>query len=659
MASHLRGASLVDVRFSVKAYETAARGPGQQPIDIVEYYLHWIAFNRAPEGTYTAGRIDTFDSTSCAGTSSAFSGDWMEDHYWQAGGSPAATWATMTFAQKQYWCEYQNLSWDGGVKYSPWDWVALTDEWALRPGDVAVLRNSPAFPDELGEAYHYIVVHRVGLQSGIWYATSNKEASDELGYYEELHPASGLIGCFRYNGSRPTGGALGGYVRHASYTTAPEPTRETYPPGLYMEHGTIPSTQTYWYGGEWITVTAEIGNTKLIVPMTGGSLAAELRFTTERDHEGHGIAKSYVNGELMKTLETNWVVPVASMVSTLLISGRHPWETMRIGNVTSVVWPCDGGGELPDRRRETITSWSRRQPWVLSDDSLTPNSTPIVTRNWSNWLNYFAANPLHPENYSGGSDLFGAVNNPVPIDRIGHGVPNAIEWCNGVAVDDDGYIYCNAGAEDDLRFYDYLGFFDLFFYAICRGNTVSAVTDRSYRTKLAWVGGGGSQILYRLIEHATARSTYGEIVTVHTGEDCRHPSLAAYEDGVVTCWYMAADTQAAKLSSDDGRTWSELTDMMGSSLRNVSVCQHHGITLGVGVLNSQLYFVRSNDQGRTQDAQPNGESQQLIGACGSDCRPSITWYPDGEVAVWAEDADGEQITYHNTSSGYATWTVVP
>jgi len=674
MASRLQGASLADVRFSIKAFEAAPQ-ENTFPLyfDSILYQSYWSGASYQPKGDYTAGRIDTFDGTACEGTSSYFTAWWMENSFWMSGGSVAASWATMVLSLKKYWCDHQNLSWDGGVKYSPWDWVALTDKWKLRPGDVAVLQNNPDFPDELGESYHYIAIHRVGLQSGVWYATSNKGAGDELGYYEELQDGAGLIGCFRYNGS--VGGsasvALGGTVCHTERISVPGPPQVTWPPGLYWPHGTKSVTMTYWYGGQWITITTEVDDGGLIKPMTNGSLTADIRFTMERDDEGHATVSSYVDGELMRAKTGNWVVPVESMISILNIYGEHPWESLRISNVEATVWLCGGGGETDDRRMENSTSWIRGwlggAPYVLSANKLTPDSMRSAKRDWSKWFEYFEANPLQPQKYTRGNDLFGAVRNRVITDvREAYGVPNAVEWCNGVRVDSDGYVYANAAAIYDPRGYDNYGMFVFFFYATCRGNTVAAVTDRAYRTKLAWVAEGGSHVQYRLVEQPSDPSAWGEIVTVFTGNDCRHPALAAYDDGVVTCWYMADDSgqitgdrQRASISTDDGRTWQELTGMMGSSLRNVSVCQHHGITLGVGVLNSQLFFVRSNDQGRTQDLQPNGETQQLIGACGSDCRPAITWYPDGEVAVWAEDADGETITYHNTSSGYATWTVVP
>jgi len=666
MASRLQAASLIDVRFSIKANESSV------PIDYhirhsdsIEYCLQWYpssAIGPHPAGDYLAGRIDTFDGIACDGTSSNLSAVWMGSLYARFGiiGDVAASWGTMDLGRKQYWCDHQNLSWDGGVTYSNWDWVPLTDRWQLRPGDVAVLQGNPAFPDELGEPYHYIIIHRVGLQSGVWYGTSNKGAGDGLGYYEELQDGAGLIGCFRVGGLRDPGYRIGGGLAHQSIPDKPA--------GLYWLHGTKPVTTQYWIGGEWITVTVDVLDGKLIVPMTNGSLTADIRFLTERDNEGHATVSSYVNDELMYSLHQAWVVPVESMVNSLYISAQHPWETMRVGDVEATIWLGDGGGFRPDRRREEVMSWTYLgfRPWVLSADKLVPDSIRTVRRSWRKWFEYFTANPLQPDKYTSGGDLWGNVENNAPIDRTPHGVPGAVEWADGIAVDSDGYVYGNAGAAEDTRFYDYTGYFWLYFYATCRGNTVCAVTDRAYRTKLAWVAEGGSHVQFRLVERPADPSTWGEIVTVFIGTDCRHPSLAAYDDGVITCWYMAygsgdttGDRQHASISTDDGRTWQELTNMMGSQLRNVAVTQHHGITLGVGVENSRLFFVRSNDQGRTQDNQPNGEPMLEIGACASDCRPSITWYPDGEVAVWAETDDGETVTYHNTSSGYANWTVVP
>lgn len=190
------------------------------------------------------------------------------------------------------------------------------------------------------------------------------------------------------------------------------------------------------------------------------------------------------------------------------------------------------------------------------------------------------------------------------------------------------------------------------------GSSISAVTDRTYRTKVASVNAAATAVTCRRVERVDVPATWGAPVTVAVGEGLSHPSLAAYEDGVTTCWYMVGGTQHASISTDDGRTWQELTGMMGSTLRNVAVTQHHGITLGVGVRGGNLYFVRSNDQGRTQDGIPGGSAMQLVGPCASDCRPAITWYPDGEVAVWAEDASGNEITYVNSSSGYGAWAVV-
>lgn len=222
-----------------------------------------------------------------------------------------------------------------------------------------------------------------------------------------------------------------------------------------------------------------------------------------------------------------------------------------------------------------------------------------------------------------------------------------------------GYAYADATTDvrtpphynDSLQFY--------LFGERPGGSALAVTTDRAYRTKLASVNEQATAVLFRLCERAADRSTWSAPVTAATGDDLSNPALAAYDDGAVTCWYMAGAVQHATTSSDDGRTWQELTGMMGSSLRNVSVTQHHGITLGVGVQGGQLYFVRSNDQGRTQDAQPGGSAMQLVGPCGDDCRPCIAWYPNGEVAVWAENADGKLVTYSNSSSGYGAWAVVP
>lgn len=193
------------------------------------------------------------------------------------------------------------------------------------------------------------------------------------------------------------------------------------------------------------------------------------------------------------------------------------------------------------------------------------------------------------------------------------------------------------------------------------GSAISATVDRAYRTKVAYASADGDEILFRRIERAEDSSSWSAAVQVAAGSHCRHPSLAAYDEGVLTCWYMAGDMQKASQSTDDGRTWTEITNMLGNSLKNVNVVQHHGITMAVGVSNSKLYFCRSNDQGRTQDNLPwqaGGGAMQEVGACGDDARPAICWYPDGEVAVFAEDDDGEQIVFVNANSGYGSWTTV-
>jgi hypothetical protein len=206
------------------------------------------------------------------------------------------------------------------------------------------------------------------------------------------------------------------------------------------------------------------------------------------------------------------------------------------------------------------------------------------------------------------------------------------------------------------HFNDYL---QLYVFGESAGSgRIAAVTDAAGRTKVSWVNAAGTSVLFQLRERADLRATWGAEVTVYSGTDCSTPALAAYDDGTVTCWYMVSSTQHASLSTDDGRTWTELTGMMGSSLRNVAVTQHHGITFGVGVSGSSLYFVRSNDQGRTQDAQPGGDAMQLVGACDGDTVPAICCYPDGEVAVWAEDDNGAEVCYVNSTSGYGSWSQV-
>jgi hypothetical protein len=49
---------------------------------------------------------------------------------------------------------------------------------------------------------------------------------------------------------------------------------------------------------------------------------------------------------------------------------------------------------------------------------------------------------------------------------------------------------------------------------------------------------------------------------------------------------------------------------------------------------------------------------QLVGACNADTVPAICCYPDGEVAVWADDDNGTEVCYVNSTSGYGSWAQV-
>jgi hypothetical protein len=391
-----------------------------------------------------------------------------------------------------------------------------------------------------------------------------------------------------------------------------------------------------WY----FPVDTRKGEPVRVLEWVDDRIEARLRFTTSHDNPdltdgyqsgGRGIARAYCNGVLIEEFVTDiarWVGYMASLLYVRCPPAR--WnetgrEVMQIGQINATGWESSLS-DIPHLSHFTANLRADGSPYIKSN----------LKRDWDDWYAWVSSNWTSSANYRRQNDLYSW--------------PGLGQMRQELVSVDNGFLRYTAPGSTEFK---YAVGWQFAYYPLLSRPGIAAVTDRAYRTKVAYPDSAGATLQFVHAERPDDRTTWSDPVAIATYKnDLNTPALAAYEDGTVTCWYMAGGAQHASLSTDDGRTWTELTGMMGSTLRNVAVTQHHGITLGVGVSGGNLYFVRSNDQGRTQDGIPGGSAMQLVGACAADCRPAITWYPDGEVAVWAEDASGNEITYVNASSGY-------
>jgi hypothetical protein len=187
-----------------------------------------------------------------------------------------------------------------------------------------------------------------------------------------------------------------------------------------------------------------------------------------------------------------------------------------------------------------------------------------------------------------------------------------------------------------------------------------ALTDRAGRTHLVHVETNGQAVLYRTLEVPRYPEYDTEDVTVAAGTACQTPVLVLWDDGSFGCWYMDGATQKASRSTDQGRTWIAMAgNILGYNLTHVHVAQAAGATVAVGVRSGKLFFVRSSDQGATQDTlPPDSRAEWEIGAVSDDCRACVVPQADGQMLVVAEDADGNQLRYMSRSAGYGEWVAI-
>lgn len=182
-----------------------------------------------------------------------------------------------------------------------------------------------------------------------------------------------------------------------------------------------------------------------------------------------------------------------------------------------------------------------------------------------------------------------------------------------------------------------------------------ATTDRAGRGKR--VSSIGPFVEFRRAEIIGDRATWSAPVTVYGVGICFRPVIVAQDSTALVCWYMDGVTQHASRSLDDGRTWTELTGMMGANLRNVHAIAHGGHVYGCGVREGNVYFVWSNDGGLTQTAIPGGGTEVLVGPCSNYSIPCLVRGEDNSMTILATAPDDgiDDVMYLDAQGNYSGW----
>ncbi len=398
----------------------------------------------------------------------------------------------------------------------------------------------------------------------------------------------------------------------------------------------------------WWTDRTEYVGWRVVHTVTKRSF--ELRCVSQITDDGYGQVIAYVDGEQVFSNTTTYKVTPQNLTSLLFVRRGMPSSlqyasyalnntcpSVQIGNLTATVWACRQEVLLPPRTHPVSNIR------VLTDDSGAASTVAFAGRNWQQWYDTLAAIPEDPSlnlSYRPEGDLCAIINQPL----------SAVQLAN---VDDEPAIYLRAGYPNLSRLYTWLR---AEYYIPGGGRIHHAITDNAARTKLAFVE--DDTLKFRRVEYIRDAASYSEPVTIaDAGANYVTPCLVAYADGSLACWYMEDGVQRVSRSYDDGRTWTLDEDaMLGSNLTNLFAVQYEGITAAVGVRDSALYFVRSNDQGETQDTIPGSAlNEQYIGACAANAAPCLVWYPDGQLLVAALDPEGNTVNYANRNSGYGAW----
>lgn len=375
-----------------------------------------------------------------------------------------------------------------------------------------------------------------------------------------------------------------------------------------------------------------------------------------------GMARAYLDDDLLE--EYSCAATLEQLVSKFIIvcpeqgrgsSSRH---TVSVGDISATVYATERLGS------PVVSPWYNEQV-LVSGGAL--QETASVRRSWQRWWGFLETRETSDEvaaytvsdqlEYAAGRDLRGTVSGYWRARTPG--LPNE-PWA-GYYIDETnsllaglqlGIPYGDSGTQWLLAVVG-SSYIDL------REGEVHAIKDDAGRTKLVHVSGDGTSVQYRSIEQPDNVSTWGEPETVYAGAACSCPRIVSFGDGRLGVWYMDGLTQKASYSDDDGRTWAAYgVTMLGSNLQNLYPVQYEGITLGAGVRDGNIYLVRSNDQGATQDAMPDGSTERLVGASATGGRPCLVWYPDGQLVIFDTDEDGEIVAYKQPDHGFGVWEVV-
>ena len=170
------------------------------------------------------------------------------------------------------------------------------------------------------------------------------------------------------------------------------------------------------------------------------------------------------------------------------------------------------------------------------------------------------------------------------------------------------------------------------------------------RVFLAYVRDDGAKVVARWWE--TTEAEPEAELTVAEGTNLRHPSVVAWPDGRLGCWYVADGVQKAKYSADGGNTWTELTGMLGDDLQYAAVCQFKGLTFAAGYNKGACVVEWSNDNGATKSAVPGGGNTVTVSSSMADeQQPAICVLPTGQVKVLVPETDGMVRGYVSDSGG--------
>lgn len=157
----------------------------------------------------------------------------------------------------------------------------------------------------------------------------------------------------------------------ATYVATGEPVLTT--PGLYYFG---PARKNYPGLVNAPTWSYDLGLGTLVKPFTDGEIEAELRFVTDRDENGYGVARCYCDDVLVDehSPSANYTLP--DLISYLHLSNDNA-QGMHVGTVAGTVWKC--GLTLPTNTLHVL----------VTDGE--PTITMEAQHLWGPWLEYLQA----------------------------------------------------------------------------------------------------------------------------------------------------------------------------------------------------------------------------------------------------------------------------